>query len=307
MQACILFTASPQTPETAAVITDLCQHYKLEKQQTLSGPEASCLAIEARMAASTDAPLAFTALREAAALHKIDANQIQAPETQAPETQAAGRAKKLLIADMDATIIRGESLDELAELAGIGAQVSQITARAMAGELDFEEALSARLALLKGQPASLLDKVISGAVITPGAQTLIATMRANGAACYLISGGFTFLTSAIAAKLGFTGHHANQLAVADGQLSGYALPPILGKQSKLDFLNHYCQQMQIPHAQSICVGDGANDMMMLEAAGMGVAFEGKPALRAAIELQISYSDLTALLYLQGYSSDNFSK
>lgn len=307
MQACILFTASPQTPETAAVITDLCQHYKLEKQQTLSGPEASCLAIEARMAASTDAPLAFTALREAAALHKIDVNQIQAPETQAPETQAAGRAKKLLIADMDATIIRGESLDELAELAGIGAQVSQITARAMAGELDFEEALSARLALLKGQPASLLDKVISGAVITPGAQTLIATMRANGAACYLISGGFTFLTSAIAAKLGFTGHHANQLAVADGQLSGYALPPILGKQSKLDFLNHYCQQMQIPHAQSICVGDGANDMMMLEAAGMGVAFEGKPALLAAIELQISYSDLTALLYLQGYSSDNFSK
>lgn len=302
MQACILFTASPQTPETAAVITDLYQHYKLEKQQTLSGPEASCLAIEARMAASTDAPLAFTALREAAALHKIDVNQIQAPET-----QAAGRAKKLLIADMDATIIRGESLDELAELAGIGAQVSQITARAMAGELDFEEALSARLALLKGQPASLLDKVISGAVITPGAQTLIATMRANGAACYLISGGFTFLTSAIAAKLGFTGHHANQLAVADGQLSGYALPPILGKQSKLDFLNHYCQQMQIPHAQSICVGDGANDMMMLEAAGMGVAFEGKPALRAAIELQISYSDLTALLYLQGYSSDNFSK
>ena len=302
MQACILFTASTQTPETAAVITDLCQHYKLEKQQTLSGPEASCLAIEARMAASTDAPLAFTALREAAALHKIDVNQIQAPET-----QAAGRAKKLLIADMDATIIRGESLDELAELAGIGAQVSQITARAMAGELDFEEALSARLALLKGQPASLLDKVISGAVITPGAQTLIATMRANGAACYLISGGFTFLTSAIAAKLGFTGHHANQLAVADGQLSGYALPPILGKQSKLDFLNHYCQQMQIPHAQSICVGDGANDMMMLEAAGMGVAFEGKPALRAAIELQISYSDLTALLYLQGYSSDKFSK
>ena len=305
MQACILFTASPQTPETAAVVTDLCQHYKLEKRQTLSGPEASCLAIEARMAASTDAPLEFDALREAAARHKIDVNQIQAPEIQAPETQAAGRAKKLLIADMDATIIRGESLDELAELAGIGAQVSQITARAMAGELDFEEALSARLALLKGQPVSLLDKVIKRAVISPGAQTLIATMRANGAACYLISGGFTFLTSAIAAKLGFTGHHANQLAVTDGQLSGYALPPILGKQSKLDFLNHYCQQMQIPHAQSICVGDGANDMMMLQAAGMGVAFEGKPALRAAIELQISYSDLTALLYLQGYNAKDF--
>lgn len=301
MQACILFTASPQTPETEAVITNLCQHYRLEKLQTLSGPKASCLAIEARIEAATGAPLDFAALRHAASLQKIDVNQIEEAET-----QAASRAKQLLIADMDATIIRGESLDELAELAGIGEQISQITARAMAGELDFEEALSARLALLKGQPVSLLDEVISGAVMTPGAQTLIATMRANGADCYLISGGFTFLTSAIAARLGFTGHHANQLAISEGQLSGYALPPILGKQSKLDFLNHYCRQMQIPHAQSICVGDGANDMMMLQAAGMGVAFEGKPALRAAIDLQISHSDLTALLYLQGYSSDTFS-
>lgn len=295
MQACILFTASPQTPETVAIITDLCQQYKLEALQALSHPDSSCLAIEAEVKAATDAPLDFATLRHTASLHKIDVNQIE----------GADRAKQLLIADMDATIIRGESLDELAELAGIGKQISQITARAMAGELDFEEALSARLTLLKGQPVSLLDEVITGAVITPGAQTLVATMRANGADCYLISGGFTFLTSAIAAKLGFTGHHANQLAISEGQLSGYALPPILGKQSKLDFLNQYCRQMQIPHSQSICVGDGANDMMMLQAAGMGVAFEGKPALRAAIDLQISHSDLTALLYLQGYSSDKF--
>ena len=295
MQACILFTASPQTPETVAIITDLCQQYKLEALQALSHPDSSCLAIEAEVKAATDAPLDFATLRHTASLHKIDVNQIE----------GADRAKQLLIADMDATIIRGESLDELAELAGIGKQISQITARAMAGELDFEEALSARLTLLKGQPVSLLDEVITGAVITPGAQTLVATMRANGADCYLISGGFTFLTSAIAAKLGFTGHHANQLAISEGQLSGYALPPILGKQSKLDFLNQYCRQMQISRSQSICVGDGANDMMMLQAAGMGVAFEGKPALRAAIDLQISHSDLTALLYLQGYSSDKF--
>ena len=292
MQACILFTASPQTPETAAVITDLCGQHKLKNIQTLSHPECSCLAMEA----ITDAPLDIAALRKVAGAHKIDVNQIE----------AAGRAKQLLIADMDATIIRGESLDELAELAGIGSQISQITERAMAGELDFEDALLARLALLKGQPVSLLETVASATQITPGAETLIATMRANGAECYLISGGFTFLTSVIAAKLGFTGHHANQLALANGQLSGYALPPILSKQSKLDFLNHYCAQLQIPLSQSICVGDGANDMMMLQAAGMGVAFEGKPALRAAIDLQISYSDLTALLYLQGYSSDKFS-
>ena len=291
MQVCILFTASPQTPETEAVITDLCQQHKLENLKTLSNSDSSSIAIEA----ITDAPLDIGALRKTAAHHRIDVNQIPAD----------GRVKNLLIADMDATIIRGESLDELAELAGIGTQISQITAKAMAGELDFEEALSARLALLKGQPVSLLEAVASATHITPGAETLIATMRAKGAACYLISGGFTFLTSVIADKLGFTGHHANQLAIAEGRLSGYALPPILSKQSKLDFLKHYCEHMQIPLSQSICVGDGANDMMMLQAAGMGVAFEGKAALRAAINLQISFSDLTALLYLQGYSSDDF--
>ena len=292
MQACILFTASPPSPEKHATITSLCQQYNLEQSQILSDDACSCIAVRSAISA----PFDFANLREQAGQHQIDVNQID------PEA----KPKKLLIADMDATIIRGESLDELAALAGIGEEISQITARAMAGELDFEEALAARLTLLKGQPASLLDTVAENTQITPGARVLVKTMRANGAACYLISGGFTFLTSVIAEKLGFTGHHANQLAIEDGQLAGYAEPPILGKQAKYDFLNHYTKLMQIEPFSSLCVGDGANDMMMLQAAGMGVAFEGKPALREAIEIQISYSDLTALLYLQGYSYDNFS-
>ena len=217
MQACILFTASPQTPETAAVITDLCGQHKLNNIQTLSHPECSCLAMEA----ITDAPLDIAALRKDAGAHKIDVNQIE----------AAGRTKQLLIADMDATIIRGESLDELAELAGIGTQISQITARAMAGELDFEDALSARLALLKGQPVSLLETVASATQITPGAKTLITTMRANGAECYLISGGFTFLTCVIAGLFGFSVLDGLLLALAVGLVSGYGLAPLLRKQS----------------------------------------------------------------------------
>ena len=292
MQACILFTASPSSESTVKNIRQLCREFGLEPGKTLSDGTSSCLAQEAHSTARIE----FSALRVAAASYQIDVNEIQ------PDA----RIKKLLIADMDATIIRGESLDELAALAGIGSQISAITARAMAGELDFEQALAARLALLKGQPASLLDAVVKGVKITPGAHCLVATMRAHGAECYLVSGGFTFLTSVIAQQLGFTGHHANQLGLTGSQLSGTALPPILGKQAKRDFLHHYCGQMNIPLSQSLCVGDGANDMMMLQEAGLGVAFEGKPALRAAIDTQISYSDLTALLYLQGYDARDFA-
>ena len=296
MQACILFTASPPSPEKFAAITALCKLYELEQSQMLSDEQmlsnnrGSCIASRCTISR----PIDLSTLRKQAAQHQIDVNQID----------FEAKPKKLLVADMDATIIRGESLDELAVLAGIGEEISQITTRAMAGDLDFEEALAARLALLKGQPASLLDRVAANTQITTGAKELVKTMRENGAACYLISGGFTFLTSVIAEQLGFTGHHANKIAIEQGKLAGYAEPPILGKQAKYDFLNQYIEQMQITPSDSLCVGDGANDMMMLQAAGMGVAFEGKPALRKAIEVQISYSDLTALLYLQGYSHHN---
>ena len=177
MQACILFTASPPSPEKFAAITALCKLYELEQSQMLSNNKSSCIA--ARCTISR--PIDLSTLRKQAAQHQIDVNQID----------FEAKPKKLLIADMDATIIRGESLDELAVLAGIGEEISQITTRAMAGELDFEEALAARLALLKGQPVSLLDRVAANTQITPGDKELVIAMRDNGAASYLISGGLT--------------------------------------------------------------------------------------------------------------------
>ncbi len=287
MQACILFTSSPPCFKKFDAISALCKQYKLEKSHILSTDGGSCIATRCVISR----PFNLSTLRKQAAKHQIDVNCID----------AEAKPKKLLIADMDATIIRGESLDKLAVLAGIGEEISQITKRAMAGELDFEEALAARLKLLEGQPISLLDTVVANTQITPGAKELVKTMRANGAACYLISGGFTFLTSVIAKKLCFTGHHANEIAIKQGRLLGFAKPPILGQRAKYNFLNQYLRKLKIEPADSICVGDGANDIMMLKAAGMGVAFEGKPALLKAIKVQISYSDLTALLYLQGYS------
>ena len=235
-------------------------------------------------------------LRQKADRLQIDVNKVP----------VKGRQKRLLLADMDATIIRGESLDELAELAGIAEQIKPITARAMAGELDFTEALAARLALLAGQPEELLDEVANSTVITQGASEVVATMRAHGHACYLVSGGFTFLTSVIADRLGFSGHHSNVLDVADGKLTGRAIPPILGKQAKLNFLEQHVAEYDLTLGDTLCVGDGANDMAMLRSAGMGVAFEGKPALRQHIEIQLNHTDLTGLLYLQGYHSTDFS-
>ncbi len=216
------------------------------------------------------------------------------------------RRKKLLLADMDATIIRGESLDELADLAGISKKITPITKRAMAGELDFQDALSARLNLLTGQPETLLDQVVNNTRITDGANEVVATMRNHGAHCYLISGGFTFLSGVIAKQLGFTGHHSNIMGIEDGLLTGKAVPPILDQQAKLAFLRYYAKKFNLTLNDCLCVGDGANDMAMLQNAGMGVAYRGKPVLRHQIDLQLNHTDLTGLLYLQGYHSDEFA-
>jgi phosphoserine phosphatase len=215
----------------------------------------------------------------------------------------AGRKKKLLVADMEATIIANEMLDELAELRGLRAQISAITARAMNGELDFAAALKERVALLKDLPESALATVAARIRVNPGAAALVATMRANGAPTALVSGGFHVFADAIGGKLGFERIVANELVVEAGKLAGRVKEPILAREAKLATLTALAAEHGIPLAQSVAVGDGANDLTMLQAAGMGVAYHAKPAVAAQARLRVDHADLTALLYAQGYRRD----
>ncbi|MEO9900961.1 phosphoserine phosphatase SerB [Nisaea sp.] len=219
---------------------------------------------------------------------------------------SAGRRKRLLIADMDSTIITSESLDDLATYAGIGDKIAPITARAMRGELDFEEALKERVAMLAGHPSSLLDRLLAEVEVTPGAQALVATMRRDGAYTALVSGGFTSLTGPVRERLGFHTDRANTLNVTDNCFSGTVGEPILGRDAKLVALNDFCAELGIDPANAVTVGDGANDLAMLQAAGVGVAFRGKPAVREAATFRIDHGDLSGLLYLQGYKQSEFA-
>ncbi|UUX49482.1 phosphoserine phosphatase SerB [Nisaea acidiphila] len=219
---------------------------------------------------------------------------------------AAGRRKRLLIADMDSTVITSESLDDLAAYAGIGDKIAPITARAMRGEIDFEGALKERVAMLAGHPASLLDRLLAEVEITPGARELVATMRRDGAYTALVSGGFTSLTAPVRERLGFHTDRANTLHVADGAFTGTVGEPILGRDAKLVALNGFCAELGIDAADAVTVGDGANDLAMLQAAGTGVAFRGKPAVREAARFRVDHGDLSALLHLQGYKRSDFA-
>ncbi|MGB1872563.1 MAG: phosphoserine phosphatase SerB [Candidatus Puniceispirillaceae bacterium] len=218
---------------------------------------------------------------------------------------SAGRRKTLLIADMDSTIITSESLDDMARIAGLAGAIIPITERAMRGELDFEAALDERVALLRGQPVSLIDQALGEAELTGGAQCLVRTMRAHDASCFLVSGGFTAITGPVAAKCGFNDHHANVLEVEDEKLTGTVAKPVLDRDAKLAFLDHYCAGLGITRDNAACIGDGANDLAMLQAAGLGVALNGKPLLREAVAVQLNHTDLRGLLYLQGYSESDF--
>lgn len=221
-------------------------------------------------------------------------------------TPAKDRQKKLLLADMDSTIVTSETLDELAAFAGIKEQIATITARAMNGELDFHAALRERVGLLKDLSADTLKTTLNETIISEGADTLVRTMRAKGAVCVLVSGGFTFFTSAIAGKLGFSQHHGNILHVEDGALSGTVGEPILDKESKLKFLQHYTQTLGLDTTQTMAVGDGANDLPMLSNAGMGVGYRPKGILKDSLQNCLFYADLTALLYAQGYRDSDFA-
>jgi len=214
---------------------------------------------------------------------------------------SAYRRKKLLLADMDATIVDGESLDDLADLAGLKDKISAITERAMRGELDFKSALIERVAMLKGLSVSDLIETRDALVINEGAIDVIRVMRKFGADCYLVSGGFSFFTENIAQKCGFNGHHGNHLEIIDGVLSGQVIPPILDKDSKLSFLSQYTQKFGLTPEETMAVGDGANDIPMLQGAGLGVGYHPKPLVKEKINNYIIHTDLTSLLYIQGYS------
>lgn len=220
---------------------------------------------------------------------------------------AAGRKKRLLIADMDSTMIEQECIDELADEAGVGAHVAAITARAMNGELDFEAALKERVGLLKGLSASVIDQVIRDRItLMSGGPALLATMKAQGAHAALVSGGFTAFTAKIAATLGFDENRANTLLIADGLLTGEVALPILGKQAKVEALEQISARLGMTPAEAIAVGDGANDLGMLGLAGTGVALHAKPAVAAQCQVRVNHGDLTALLYLQGYAREEFA-
>jgi phosphoserine phosphatase len=216
------------------------------------------------------------------------------------------RRKKLFLADMDSTMIGQECIDELADFAGLKAHVAAITERAMRGEIAFEPALRERVALLKGLPVSVVDETLKGRItLTPGGREVVGTMRAHGGYTCLVSGGFTLFTNAVAAMIGFQENRANMLLVEDGKFSGDVAEPILGREAKLATLLELREAFDLDNLDTLVVGDGANDLGMIEAAGLGVAYHAKPAVAAAAAARIDHGDLTALLYAQGYKRTEF--
>lgn len=220
---------------------------------------------------------------------------------------SAGRRKKLLVADMESTIITRELLDELATLAGVGEPVAAITRRSMRGEIDFAQSLRERVAMLGGQPAALLERVAALIELTGGARRLVRTMRANGAWTVLVSGGFDSFAAIVSAECGFDEFHANRLEIAHGALTGMVGEPVLDRTGKQAILARLAANRGLPLAAAAAIGDGANDIGMLQIAGLGVAFHAKPAVAAAAGFRLDRADLTGLLYLQGYRSEEFKE
>jgi phosphoserine phosphatase len=217
-----------------------------------------------------------------------------------------GRRKKMLLADMDSTMIQQECIDELADEAGVGERVKDITARAMNGELDFDGALRERVGLLAGLDADVIQTVLQTRIsMMSGGATLLATMKSNSAYAALVSGGFTAFTESVAKYLGFDENRANTLIVKDGALTGEVGLPILGKQAKVDALEQITARLGLSDSDVMAVGDGANDLGMLHRAGTGVALHAKPSVAAECDVRINHGDLTALLYIQGYARDAF--
>lgn len=253
---------------------------------------------------TVDMSLLRGAIERALASEPVDVNII-------PDDLAFTR-RKLLVADMESTIIEAELLDEIAARAGLGEKVKAITARAMKGEIEFEDSLRERVALLAGLDAAILSDVFeANSMLMPGAETLVRTMRANGAVCALVSGGFTIFTEPVRDRAGFHIQQANVLEIDGGRLTGRVKEPILGRAAKRDALLSLCREQDLDPVMALAVGDGANDLDMIGSAGLGVAFRAKPKVQAAARALptgavITHGDLTALLYLQGYRLDEFA-
>lgn len=218
----------------------------------------------------------------------------------------ANRQKKLLISDMDSTMIEQECIDELADYLGIKDKVASITERAMNGELDFKDALRERVGLLAGLPEAALQEVYDTHIsLMPGGTVLVHTMKCHGAYCLLVSGGFSFFTRRVAAALQFDDHSSNALDFVDGKLSGKVVEPILDKEAKVEALLSCCNAQQVDVAEVLAVGDGANDLPMLQMAGLGIAYHAKPVVQQSAHAAINHNDLSALLYVQGYTRNQW--
>lgn len=294
-QIVIVVTGRPdQSPIIDAIATDGWQRL---------GPHAA----ERTLNVGDDAAGILTESAGQAAAQLI--GEIRAAGLDANVVSGTNRRKRILIADMESTIIAQEMLDELADVIGMRDRVAEITERAMRGELDFEAAITERVSLLKNLDAAVLGELAATRVThTAGARELVAAMKAVGAHCALVSGGFTHFTARVAADLGFDEHRANTLEIADGKLTGRVVPPILGRQAKRAALDDITARLGLTADDAIAVGDGANDLAMLEAAGIGVAFHAKPGLRDAMASAangaiLDHCDLTGLLYLQGLTPD----
>jgi phosphoserine phosphatase len=296
--------ASPQNPLVATLIANPSQPVITDGvvalaasalgQETERSVLARGIAADLIVAAPSDAKAIETALRRALEGQPVDI--VVQPLNQ--------RRKRLFLADMDSTMIGQECIDELADYVGLKSEVSEITERAMRGEIAFEPALRERVALLRNLPVSVVDEIIENRItLTPGGRALVRTIRANGGYTCLVSGGFTLFTGPIGVKIGFNEDRSNRLILDGDKLAGSVEEPILGREAKLATLVELRERLGLAAHETMAVGDGANDLAMLGEAGLGVAFRAKPAVAAAAHARIDHADLSALLYVQGYRAE----
>lgn len=285
----ILIVASPRINLSETFVGDIANHWQISNLRWLDQNKAAEYSVPSL-------PMDFEEVRRQAHLRQIDL--VVLPDK--------NRRKRLLIADMDSTFIEQECIDQLADAAGLGDQVAEITERAMNGEISFSYALRQRVALLKGLDAHQIDEVWTKRIsFTPGGKTLVSTMRANGGEAVLVSGGFTAFTALVANAIGFNQHYANELLIENGKITGFVRQPTLGREAKLQILQELMDDRKLASNDVVAVGDGANDIDMLQHAGLGVAFRAKTAVNEQIRVQIRHGDLTALLFLQGYRREEF--